>query len=137
MTKNFNILVNKLNRFKSRYYSYKLLKGIIITFFLLLALFTVFSVIEYFVYLSSEIRKVLFFGFILFGGLLSVQFILIPIFKLFHLLKPIDLKMSSVIIQKHFAEIKDKLLNVIELSEIKESTASREIVFASIDQKID
>ena len=137
MTENFNILVNKLNRFKSRYYSYKLLKGIIITFFLLLALFTVFSVTEYFIYFSSEIRKVLFFGFILFGGLLTIQFILLPLFKLFHLLKPIDLRMSSVIIQKHFAEIKDKLLNVIELSEIKESTASREIVFASIDQKID
>jgi hypothetical protein len=45
--------------------------------------------------------------------------------------------MSSVIIQKHFAEIKDKLLNIIELSELRESTASKEIVFASIDQKID
>lgn len=136
MTKNFNILVHKLNAFRFKYYSFKLFKGIILTFFFLIALFTVFSVVEYFVYLSSEIRKLLFFGFVIFGGLLSLQFIVIPLLKLFHILKPIDIKTSSVIIQKHFSDIKDKLLNIIELAEIKDSTYSNEIVLASIDQKI-
>jgi hypothetical protein len=100
-------------------------------------LFTIFSLTEYFVYLSSEIRKVLFFGFILFGGLLTVQFIALPLLKLLHIIKPIDIKTSSVIIQKHFKDIKDKLLNIIELSEINDPVYSNEIVLASIDQKID
>jgi hypothetical protein len=136
MTENFNILVNKLNAFRMKYYTYKLLKGIFLTFFLLLALFTLFSLIEYFVYLASDIRKILFFGFIVFGGLLSIQFIFIPLLRLLHILKPIDIKVSSSLIQKHFGEIKDKLLNVIELSEIKDETYSSDIVLASIDQKI-
>lgn len=136
MTKNFNILVHKLNAFRIKYYSFKLFKGIIVTFFFLLALFTVFSVVEYFVYLSSEIRKLLFFGFVIFSGLLSLQFVVIPLLKLLHILKPIDIKTSSVIIQKHFSDIKDKLLNIIELAEIKDTTYSNEIVLASIDQKI-
>ncbi|MEE4286430.1 MAG: DUF4175 family protein [Mariniphaga sp.] len=136
MTENFNILVHKLNTFRFKYYSFKLLKGIILTFFLLLALFTTFSLIEYFVYLSSELRKVLFFGFILFGGLLTLQFILLPLLKLLHIIKPIDIKTSSGIIQKHFKDIKDKLLNIIELSEINDPIYSNEIVLASIDQKI-
>ncbi len=136
MTENFNILVHKLNAFRIKYYSFKLLKGIILTFFFLLALFTAFSVIEYFVYLSSEIRKILFFGFVVFGGLLTLQFIAVPLLKLLHILKPIDIKTSSVIIQKHFKDIKDKLLNIIELAEINEPSYSSEIVLASIDQKI-
>ncbi|MBW6535564.1 MAG: hypothetical protein K0B11_11180 [Mariniphaga sp.] len=136
MTENFNILVHKLNSFRIKYYSFKLLKGIILTFFLLLALFTIFSLIEYFVYLSTEIRKILFFGFILFGGLLTLQFIALPLLKLLHIIKPIDIKTSSEIIQKHFKDIKDKLLNIIELSEINDPLYSNEIVLASIDQKI-
>jgi hypothetical protein len=86
--------------------------------------------------LSSELRKVLFFGFILFGGLLTLQFILLPLLKLLHIIKPIDIKTSSGIIQKHFKDIKDKLLNIIELSEINDPIYSNEIVLASIDQKI-
>lgn len=136
MTKNFNILVHKLNAFRFKYYSFKLLKGLILTFFFLLALFTAFSVVEYFVYLSSEIRKLVFFGFVIFGGLLTLQFIAVPLLKLAHILKPIDIKASSLIIQNHFKDIKDKLLNIIELSEIDDTSYSSEIVLASIDQKI-
>lgn len=136
MTNNFNILVNKLNAFRVRFYTFKFLKGIILTFFLLLVVFTLFSVVEYFVYLTSDVRKILFFGFIIFGGMLSVHFILIPVLKLFHILKPIGIKASSSIIQNHFSDIKDKLLNVIELSEINDPSYSSEILFASIDQKI-
>jgi hypothetical protein len=80
---------------------------------------------------------VLFFGFLLFGGLLTVQFIALPLLKLLHIIKPIDIKTSSRIIQKHFKDIKDKLLNIIELSEISDPVYSNEIILASIDQKID
>ncbi|MGC9354386.1 MAG: hypothetical protein ACP5D9_11135, partial [Mariniphaga sp.] len=79
----------------------------------------------------------LFFGFLLFGGLLTVQFIALPLLKLLHIVKPIDIKTSSRIIQKHFEDIKDKLLNIIELSEISDPVYSNEIILASIDQKID
>jgi hypothetical protein len=136
MTNNFNILVNKLNHFRFKYYIFKLLKGILLTVFLLLVLFTVFSLTEYLIYLSSDIRKLLFFGFLIFGGLLSVQFILVPFLKIFHILKPIDSRSSAAIIREHFSEIKDKLINVIELAAIKDTHLSKEILFASIDQKI-
>lgn len=137
MTKNFNILVNKLNSFRVKYYSYKLVKGVLLTLFLLLVLYTAFSLVEYFVYLSSEIRKILFYGFVIFGGLLTLQFIMVPVLKLLHVLKPMNIKKSSELVQKHFGDIKDKLLNIIELSSISDSNYSNEIVLASIDQKID
>ena len=136
MTENFNILVNKLNSFKRKLYAFKLLKGIVLTLFFAVAVFTVFSIIEYYFYLSSDIRKIFFYSFLIFITLLALRFVGIPLLTLLHLLKPISLKSATQLIQKHFSEIEDKLLNIIELSEI-ESTVSNKIVLASIDQKIE
>jgi len=137
MTKNFDILVNKLNTFRFKYYSKQLLKGLVITIGLLLLLFVAFSVSEYFVYFSSEIRKFAFYGFILFSFLLIVSFVGIPLLHLLNILKPISLKSTTLLIQKHFGTIQDKLLNIIELSEYNSNQSSADLVLASIDQKID
>ena len=137
MTENFNILVNKLNAFRFKYGLYRLIRGVALILVLLITLYTVFSVVEYAVYLSSATRKVIFYGFILFGGLLGIQFLFIPLFRLLHILKPIDVKSSTKLIQKHFDEIKDKLLNIIELSELHDQQYSNDLLIASIDQKID
>lgn len=137
MTKNFDILVNKLNTFKFKYYSYRLLKGVVLTFIVLLLVYTAFSITEYFVYFSSEIRKLAFFGFIIFSLLLIVSFIGVPLLRLLNILKPLSLKSTTLIIQNHFSSIQDKLLNIIELSEYKNIDSSNELVLASIDQKID
>lgn len=137
MTEKFNILVDKLNSFKLKYYSYKLLKGVVISLFFILLIYTAFSVIEYFVFLSSELRKIVFFGFFIFTFLLIIQFVGIPLFKMLHILKPIDLKATTKIIQKHFTGIEDKLLNIIELRELPQNQYSNELILASIDQKIE
>lgn len=136
MTKDFNILVNKLKSFRLKYYVFQLSRGVILTGLVFIVLFTVFSIVEYEVYLASGIRKTGLFGGSLFCGLIFVWFVLVPLLKMFSLLKPIDIKSSTVLIQKHFPEIKDRLLNIIELSENKEEQYSNEILFASIDQKI-
>jgi hypothetical protein len=137
MSEKFNILVDKLNSFKLKYYAYKLLKGIVISLFFILVIYTSFSVIEYFIYLSSELRKIVFFGFLIFVMLLIIQFIGIPLLKMLHVLKPIDLKTTTNIIQKHFTEIEDKLLNIIELNDLPQNQYSNELILASIDQKIE
>jgi hypothetical protein len=112
-------------------------KGLLLTLFLLLLVYTAFTLVEYYVYLPAEIRKGLFYGFIIFGGLLTIQFILMPVLKLLHILKPMTLKKSSELVQKRFGDIKDKLLNIIELSNISDANYSSDIVLASIDQKIE
>ncbi len=137
MTDNFNILVNKLNTFKLKYYSKQLLKGLVLTGVVLIILYTAFSLTEYFVYLSSDIRKIIFYGFILFSVLLTVNFIVVPLLRLANILKPLNMKATTVLIQNHFSGIQDKLLNIIELAEFKNDAASNEIVLASIDQKIE
>ncbi|WP_343334213.1 DUF4175 family protein [Draconibacterium aestuarii] len=115
---------------------FQLVKGLVLSAIILLLLYTVFSVVEYFVYLSSDVRKLIFYGLIIFSTLLILQFVGIPVLRLLHILKPIDLKSSSSLIQKHFSDIKDKLLNIIELADFNDNKYSNEIVLASIDQKI-
>jgi len=137
MTENFNILVNKLNSFQLKYYSYRLIKGIIIVLLLLILFFSLFSVLEYFVYLSTYTRKLIFFGYLLFGLLLFIQFIGKPLLQLLHIIKPLDFKATSVLIQSHFKDIKDKLLNIIELNQLNNGDFSNDLVLASIDQKIE
>ncbi|HSO88886.1 MAG TPA: hypothetical protein VLQ91_20200 [Draconibacterium sp.] len=69
--------------------------------------------------------------------LLITQFIGIPLLKMLHVLKPIDLKATTNIIQKHFTGIEDKLLNIIELNDLPQNQYSNELILASIDQKIE
>lgn len=137
MTKNFDILVNKLNAFKLRYYTNQLLRGIVLILSVLLLVYTVFSLVEYFVYFSSEVRKLAFFGYIIFSLLLIIRFLMLPVLRLLNIVKPMSLKTTTELIRKHFSAIEDKLLNIIELSEYHSADTSNEIVLASIDQKID
>lgn len=137
MTNSFNILVDKLKSFRLKYYSYQILKGVVLSLFFILLIYTSFAVVEYFVYLSSEVRKIIFFGFIIFAVSVVFQFIGIPLLKFFHVLKPIDDNTTTALIQNHFSEIEDRLLNIIELSRINETQYSNDIILASIDQKIE
>jgi hypothetical protein len=102
-----------------------------------LLVYTLFSVTEYFVYFSSDVRKIIFFGILVFSGLMIIQFIGNPLLKMAKVIKPIDLKETTKLIQQHFTEIEDKLLNIIELKDLNEEYYSNELILASIDQKIE
>jgi len=137
MTDNFNILVDKLNSFKTRFYTYRLVRGLVLLLFILIFLYTIYSLTEFFVYFSPAVRRTVFYGFILFFSLLSLQFVILPALKIFNVLKAMDIKMVTKVIQKHFTAIEDKLLNIIELNELHTKQYSNELILASIDQKID
>ncbi|MET2986441.1 DUF4175 family protein [Aureibaculum conchae] len=128
----FNNIQQKLQQFIKKYYTNELLKGLIlfVSFGLLYFLITVF--IEYFLWLPPVARSVLFFVFIAVELGLLVKFIAIPLAKLFGLQKGISLSEASKLIGKHFPEVDDKLLNVLQLNESKSQS---ELLLASIEQK--
>ncbi|WP_233188635.1 DUF4175 family protein [Tenacibaculum sp. SG-28] len=88
--------------------------------------------IEYFLWLQPSFRTLLFGIFVLVEFILLLRFIAFPIFKLIGLKKGISIEESSKIIGNHFPEIKDKLLNIIQLSNKKDSS---DLLLASIEQK--
>ena len=128
----FNTIQKKLEAFIKRYYSNELLKGTIlfVAIGLLYLLFTLF--IEHVLWLNTTLRTVLFWLFVAVELGLLVKFIFIPLAKLLKLQKGINYKTASKIIGKHFPEVNDKLLNVLQLHE---NDAKSELLLASIEQK--
>ena len=130
--RSFKIIQDKLEQFTKRYYINELIKGAILFFALglLYFLFTLF--VEYLLWLEPLGRTVLFWIFISVELVLFVKFIAIPIAKLLRLKEGLNYKSASKIIGKHFPEVNDKLLNVLQLKENKEQS---ELLLASIEQK--
>ncbi|MBU2949690.1 hypothetical protein KO493_03145 [Tamlana agarivorans] len=129
---NFKIIQQKLGVFIRRYYTNELLKGAILFFAmgLLYFLFTLF--IESVLWLRPSFRTGLFWLFIAVELGLLIKFIFLPLSKLLKLQKGIDYDEASRLIGKHFPEVNDKLLNVLQLQ--RDETQS-ELLLASIDQK--
>jgi len=129
---NFIYIQAKLQKFIKKYYVNELIKGLLLFFSigLLYFIFTLF--IEYFLWLKPTARSVLFVLFILVEIGLFVFYIVIPIFKIWGLKKGISNVDASKIIGNHFPEVKDKLLNIIQLDSFD---GNSELIEASIEQK--
>ncbi|MFD2551506.1 hypothetical protein ACFSQP_06730 [Bizionia sediminis] len=128
----FNLIVQKLEAFVKRYYTNELIRGSILFFAIgfLYFLFTVF--IEYVFWFSTTTRTVLFWAFVGVEVALFVKFIAIPLAQLFKLKSGIDYVEASKIIGKHFPEVNDKLINVLQL---QAQGVNSELLLASINQK--
>lgn len=129
---NFSSIQHKLEQFIRKYYTNELIKGIILfaSLGLLYFMFTLF--VEYFLWLSTGWRSILFFVFLAVEAALLLRLIAFPLFKLFGLQKGISLEEASKIIGNHFPEVDDKLLNVLQLNESKDTS---ELFLAGIEQK--
>ncbi|MDT0647235.1 DUF4175 family protein [Zunongwangia sp. F260] len=128
----FKKIQEKLEGFIRKYYFNLLLKGAILFVTVGLLYFLLILGIEYFFWLNSFGRAVLFWLFIAVEALLLAKFILIPLFKLLKLSEGLNKIEASRLIGRHFPEVNDKLLNVLQL---KENSSQSDLLLASIDQK--
>lgn len=129
----YNIeIYNKLEAFIKKYYINQIIKGFIISLVLILLLYFALSTLEYFNRFQSIIRFILFVSFLSFTSLTFIRFIFIPFLSLIKLKKRINYEDSSKIIGSYFPEIRDKLLNIIQLDNMKDNNS---LILASIEQK--
>jgi hypothetical protein len=127
-----SIIFDKLERFIKKFYTNELIKGIILFVGLGLLYFIVTLLIEYFFWLPTSGRTILFWLFVAVELFLLIRFIAFPLFKLFKLQQGINYEQASAIIGNHFTEVQDKLLNFLQL--INQNQTS-ELLAASIEQK--
>jgi len=125
-------ITDKLHQFTRKYYANELIRGCFLFFsigffYLLCTLF-----LEHFLWLKPVARTFLFLAFVLVEVFLFWRFIIVPVFKLIGLQKGITPEACSNIIGKFFPEVKDKLLNTLQL---KEQGDHSELLIASINQK--
>lgn len=122
----------KLKAFIVKYYINALIKGSIlfVVFGVLYLFFILF--IEYTLWLKPLARTIMFVIFIIVETSLLFFYILFPCFKILGLQKGLDAKQASKLIGKHFSEVSDKLLNLVQLQQDQVQT---ELLLASIEQK--
>lgn len=127
-------IIKSIDAFIRKYYKNKLLKGILISGSLLFTLFLIISLSEYFAYFSVRVRTFIFWFFIASILVTFVFYIAIPWMKMNRLGKCISREEASLIIGQHFPNIKDKLVNLLQLTTI-EDVESADLLQASIEQK--
>ncbi|MCY2686529.1 DUF4175 family protein [Salinimicrobium sp. TH3] len=129
---NFEILRKKLEAFIRKFYLNELLKGFIFFVAIGLLYFILTLFVEHLLWLNSTGRSILFWGFVTVEVFLFGRFIVYPLLKLFRISRGIDYTEASRIIGRHFPEVNDKLLNVLQL---KKNDRKTDLLLASIDQK--
>ncbi|MCU4187937.1 hypothetical protein M9Q43_02020 [Flavobacterium sp. HXWNR29] len=127
-----SIIFDKLEGFIKKFYTNELIKGVILFIGLGLLYFIFTLLIEYFLWLSTSGRTVLFWLFVGVESFLLIRFIAFPLFKLFKLQQGINYEQASEIIGNHFSEVQDKLLNFLQLANQSQTS---ELLAASIEQK--
>ncbi|MBP8213803.1 MAG: DUF4175 domain-containing protein, partial [Saprospiraceae bacterium] len=132
---NYQQLIQKLDQFIRKYYVNKLIRGSLYTVGIVLGLFLLLNTLEYYFYFSTGVRKIFFYTFwaaTLAGFGFWVIDPLIRYFKLGHTISHED---AAQIIGDHFTDVKDKLLNILQLKKQEESETHSALLTASIEQK--
>lgn len=131
-----DIIIDQVDRFIRKYYKNQILKGLLGFVGIFISTLLVFALIEYIGWFSSSVRAVLFYVWIGSSGFIFIQFILIPVLKLFQISKGLSRERAASIIGSFFPEVGDKLLNTLQLSEgSRMDGSSVELIEAAIEQR--
>ena len=136
MSDSENILITKLDEFIRRYYKNQLVKGALYSLGIVIATFLGAVFIEYLGELNVFLRTILFYTFVFSSLFVLVRFIGIPLLKLYRIGDVISYPFAAQIIGNHFSDVKDKLLNVLQLQQGQGFSVSQELLLAGINQKI-
>ncbi|MEY4281885.1 MAG: hypothetical protein RLZ39_1297, partial [Bacteroidota bacterium] len=131
----YDLLIEKLDQFIRKYYSNLLSRGVVSLLISCLLFVVLISVSEYYLYFPSLIRLLFWCVFIGLNCFILVQWIVRPLLALFKLGKRLQYEDAALIIGKHFPEIDDKLINVLQLQQVDHTTTSSALLAASIEQK--
>ena len=108
-------IINKLELLIKKEYLALSLLGLLTTLIIVVSVFTLFSIVELAVNFKSTFRTILFFLFIL-AAIGSVSYlILIPLLKYFNAFRKRDYFYSAKLVGNSFPDIKDDLLNAMQL----------------------
>ena len=131
-----NEIKNKIRKFVIRYHLNQMIKGTIFAITGLLAALLVILLAEHFGYFNADIRKSLFFAYIIFAVIVVYKFIVISLFKIYGISKPISDKEASEYIGKYMEDVKDKLTNLLELEDLSHAKETdKQFLNQAIEQK--
>jgi hypothetical protein len=134
---NYALLIGKLDEFIRKFYINQLLRGALYTVGLVLGMFILLNVLEYYFYFGTTVRTAMFWTFMAASGVALYRWVGLPLLHYFHLGKVITHEQASQIIGNHFNGVKDKLLNILQLKQQSSNAIYADLINASINQKSD
>lgn len=137
MKTDFNILVHKIDAFRKRYHLFHFLRGLILFLLVVLILFFLLNIIEYQLYMSTEWRRIIFISSLLFITVIFFRYVFFTGILALGIVKILNNKKASELIHSYIPELKDRLVNILELHDHRDLNSSDEITRAAIAQKID
>ncbi len=133
---NYSQLIKKLDHFIRKYYLNRLVRGVIYGGAIIVSYFIIINLLEYFFFLSTTGRKILFYSFVGAGALVFYNFILLPVLHFARIGKVISYEQAAKILGTHFKEVSDRLTNILQLKQQASGSREHLLLMASIDQKI-
>jgi hypothetical protein len=134
---NYDLLIAKIDEFIRKYYLNKIIRGSIYLAATLFASYILVTIAEYYGNFNPFIRTLLFYSFIGLNLSILTRWIILPFLAYLRLGKTIDHEQASEIIGNHFGDVKDKLLNTLQLKKLADSASQQRILIeASINQRI-
>lgn len=131
----YDLLIQKLDGFIRKYYINRLLRGLLIFCSCLLLYYLLITIGEYYLYFPVWL-KVTILAILFFVGLFALaRLVIVPLLKMQQFGKRISHDQAAAIIGKHFPEVSDKLLNILQLKRQPTPEESRTLIEASIQQK--
>lgn len=136
-SKEFNGLKDKLESYIRKYYKNRMIRGGLFLTGSLVSLFLLIVFAEQILWLSTIWRSILFFSFLGISFYFLLLWLFIPFLKLNQIGQRLSYEQAARLIGQHFPEVKDRLVNTLQLEEQLEGKQEEDVfLVASIDQKI-
>ena len=132
---NYSLLIDKLDQFIRKFYINQIIRGTLFTVGSVLLLFLAYNLLEHEFYFSKGVRKAFFYSFNLFSLGALWYWVATPLMHYFKLGQLISHEQAARIIGDHFVDVKDKLLNILQLKSLMQNQDQVQLIEASIQQK--
>ena len=129
------VLIEKIEGFTKKYYLNRLIQGVLVGAVLWIVFYLLINGLEYVSWFPPKGRFILFLFLLAGSTFVLVYHFIIPLVNLIRFRKKMSIEQASVMIGKFFPEIKDKLLNTIQLSDLLDKSSESDLLVATIEQR--
>ncbi|SFH10900.1 DUF4175 family protein [Pedobacter insulae] len=137
MGSSYELLIDKINEFTRKFYLNKLLRGSIYAAASILGSYLLLFLFIYYANPGIVLKTALFFSFLILALIALGFWVIKPGLAYFKLGKNLSIEQSAKLIGDHFFNVKDKLLNTLQLKALADSAPQNSsLILAGIDQKI-
>lgn len=131
----YDQLILKIDQFTRKYYINQLIKGSLYFTGLVTLVFLAYNLLENQFYFSKGVRTFLSLSYLVLFASSLWYWVASPLLHYFRLGKLISHEEAAKIIGSQFGDVKDKLLNVLQLKTQSVNYSDRSLIDASIQQK--